>query len=309
MSNVRSILLSGPRIIAPSCVLRPGCTAASRTATLSLSLTVAGSLAFVLVETPPPFVSQLNFTEVLHEAMQPDRLRPFMENATSAPHPTHHGVLDIPEPAATMQVPVVTTPGAQYQLLVAAQSAESAPCCFDRFSVQTFPISDSECRRHANDCCDPRTALADLRPAIQLAGSGAFPVCRDLQSGSGRSCKTLLPARVSTHVHGSFEQEVAFLGAPAGSVTATVTAGGQPLYDARDPVSRQPSSSVFAASKRAPASAALVAQQQVVFEGELIQGSARGGSIYLRCAPCPNAAQSWCAWSGARCLAHSIADC
>lgn len=285
LGEVQSVLLSGPRIIEPSCVLRPGCTASSRTAKLSLSLTVAGTISYVLVETAPPFLPQLNVSEVFNEAAQPDRLRPFMESGISASHPTHHGVLEVLEPAANVQVPIVITPGAQYQLVIAARASTSVPCCFDALGdVQTFPISDGECS--TSDCSDRNQILAELRPDIRVSGSSVFPVCKKSRLvgpiGSGRSCETVLP--IDRHGRLAFEQDVAFLGVAAASVIATATVGSQPLFDSRNPASRQAVTIALSANKRAPAAAALAVQQQSVFEGERIDGSAREGTIYIRCA-------------------------
>jgi hypothetical protein len=238
-------------------------------------MTVTGTLGYVLVTTLPPFMGNLSGTDVYSEAVAPRRLRPFMVNGPTSPIPSHYGLLDITEPAVTVQVPIAIQPNITYQLLVAAQYSErTTPCCFDNTldTIQVYPISDSACR--APDCCNPGQAiLFEMQPEFGVDNGTAFPVGPPVSKAHKEANKVL------------FEQTFATIGAyPAGSDVITVSAGGKSLFASQGP-NRQLASVSILPSKREPVEVKMVVQQQNLYDEESVAGGVegKGRQVYVRC--------------------------
>jgi hypothetical protein len=275
MDKVVSTFLSAPRIIEPFCTLRSSCRPDIQTAKVSFSMTVTGTLSYVLVKTLPPFMGNLTVADVYREALTPSALRPFMVNGTTSPVPSHHALLDIPEPAVTVQVPIAIQPNTTYQLLVAAQySDRTTPCCFNNTldTVQVYPISDSACR--ATNCCNPGQAvLFELQPEFGVRNSTAFPVGPPIGKAHKEANKFI------------FEQTFATIGAAdVASDVITVSAGGQSLYDSQGP-DQQPASVMISPAKRKPVEVKMVVQQETLYGEETLASGAdgQGRLLHVRC--------------------------
>jgi hypothetical protein len=275
MDKVVSTFLSAPRVIEPFCTLQSSCRPDIQTAKVSFSMTVTGTLSYVLVRTLPPFMGTLSVADVYREASTPARLRPFMVNGLTAPVPSHYGLLDITEPAITVQVPVAIQPNMTYQLLVAAQySDRTTPCCFNNTldTVQVYPISDGACR--APNCCNPGQAvLFELQPEFGVRNGTAFPVGPPVGKAHKEASKFI------------FEQIFATIGATdAVSDIITVSAGGKSLYDSQGP-DREPASVMISPVKRKPVEVKMVLQQETLHDEEALASGAegRGRSLHARC--------------------------
>lgn len=273
MIDVKSTFLSSPRIIAPFCISRQTCITGGQTATLSMSMTVVGSLAYVLIP-KGAFNGSLSPQELFQEASDPQRLRPFMLQQGSMPDSSHHGVVDIAHPAVQSQVPLTIANSTAYELLLAAQyNAATAPCCFENVldSVQVFDIA-LPCRDA--DCCKPaESVLANLRPEIRFAAGMAVSTGPPVGH----------PLSESTY---AFTQTFALIGSrPGGRDVVTARAGGSALFTGPGS-DRVPVTMAVIAPKRVPTSVRIVPQQKAMFDEEdsVLGPQQVGREAYIRSA-------------------------
>jgi hypothetical protein len=276
MVDVSSVFLSPPRIIDPMCIARANCATGELIAKLLLSMTVSGRLAYVLLPSDTyndTLIASLTTEQVFAEALAPSLLLNSMQQSAGAIDASHHGVVDIVQPAVSTQVPVGITNNTDYQLLMAAEYSDATtPCCYDTANnvPQVFPINETMCGE-AN-CCNPAETLRELQPNIRFTDAAALPV-------------GAVTGRVLNSFTYAFEQTFAFVGAAPGAVGAVVAnAGGSQLYTSAG-AGRQPTSLQVAAPLRPPAVVRAVVQQSTLYaEADSAVGvTPAGRTLYVRC--------------------------
>ena len=269
MVDLVSTFLSPPRIIDPYCIARRSCLTGEVIASLTFSTTVSGRLAYVLLP-EGAFNGTLTTDEVFAEAATPTLLRPFMLSNTEVDS-SHHGVLDITQPALSTQAPITLQSGVSYQLLMAAKFDDAeVPCCFD--STLEAPVSilinDTLCRDP--DCCHPTDTLRELQPELTFSDGFGVPVGQ-------------MQGRALDDFTYAFEQTFALLGIlPGETGTVVARAGGSQLYTQAGS-GRQATTLEVDALRRSPVSARMVAQQSTLYnEMSLGTEETSGRALYVR---------------------------
>lgn len=278
MLTVSSTFLSPPKIIDPFCLAREDCKTGGLSARISFSMTVSGSLAYILAiqsDTGPPTLTR---DELFEEAVTPSMpsLVSIMEQTNGTVDASHHGIVVVSEPAVNIQIPISIVSGANYTLLIAARyDTASVPCCFDdgAAAVSLYPINSTSCQLEP-DCCSLRRTdiLRDLRPELIFGGSFALPM------GAMRSW----PLDADTQ---AFEQTFALLSSDSGETgTIVARAGGAQLYTGPGD-GRQATALQVTAPRRLPVSLSVVAQQATLYDEppSAIGIQTAGRSLYLRC--------------------------
>ena len=135
MPTPASTVLSPPSIMSPLCTASQRCSGAANTTRLSLSMSVNGTVAYVIVPNTPgtstparssPLPS-LTPKELRAEAENPDVLLPWMVAPFDA---THSGVAEVATPFVRVTVPVNLWNDTTYTLLLAGDDdGDSVPCC------------------------------------------------------------------------------------------------------------------------------------------------------------------------------------
>ena len=130
-----STVLSPPSIMRPLCTASQRCSGAANTTRLSLSMSVNGTVAYVIIPNSPgtsnpahsvPLPS-LTPEELQAEADQPDALLPWMAAPFDS---THSGVAEVATPFVRVTVPINLWNDTTYTLLLAgAYDGGSVPCC------------------------------------------------------------------------------------------------------------------------------------------------------------------------------------
>jgi hypothetical protein len=135
MATPTSTVLSPPSIMSPLCTATQRCSGSSNVTRLSLSLSVTGTVAYVIIpnslgtSTPvhSPPLPALTPDELRAEAARPNVLRPWM----AAPaDPTHSGTAEVATPFVRVTAPVRLLNDTTYTLLLAGHyDGGSVPCC------------------------------------------------------------------------------------------------------------------------------------------------------------------------------------
>lgn len=135
MATPASTVLSPPSIMSPLCTASQRCSGAANTTRLSLSMSVNGTVAYVIIPNAPGTSVPSNSSNLprltpdqLHaEAELPDLLLPWM---VSPLDPTHSGVAQVSTPFVRVTVPVTMWNDTTYTLLLAGDyDGGSVPCC------------------------------------------------------------------------------------------------------------------------------------------------------------------------------------
>ena len=265
--------IAPPQIINPTCIGRASCDSAGITARLSVSLTVPGEAAYLLLEEGQRS-ADVDVDQVFSEAAQPDELRAFMEQVDGDVDSTHHGFVSVPERAVSIAVPVTMRDSISYELVLAARfNASQVPCCYSTpyAQVKAFPgINATFCTDP--DCCSPAETLQELQPVLRFADSFALPMGPMQARRTGNASEY------------EFEQLFALVGARPGSTgTVQAYAGGMQLYDSPSS-GRSHTAAQLQSRRRPPASAKIVLQQETLYdEAEGISGMTEAGrTLHVR---------------------------
>lgn len=140
-----STVLSPPSIMPPLCTASQRCSGAANTTRLSLSMSVNGSVAYIIIPNSPgtstpahsPTLPSLTPDQLRAEAVQPDVLLPWMVDPFDE---THVGVAEVATPFVRVTVPVNLWNDTTYTLLLAGDyDGGSVPCCHaDALQVRPY---------------------------------------------------------------------------------------------------------------------------------------------------------------------------
>lgn len=247
--------------------------------TLSLTMSVDGGIAYVLLPNPPgstvaASIPTLTATALRAEAAAPSVLLPFMEAPVD---PTHHGTVSVATPFVRTNTPVTLRNGTTYTLLMAGEPlADSAvPCCLQQAleTVAVFQLDPGDCGEVA--CCECASpALPELRPDMSFVGGLGLPVSP--AAAQEVSCDAV-----------AFTQTFALIGGSGGSSgnQMAFTAGGSALRVAQTAGAAELRLPVVPL-RRAVASVRAVQQRATYYvEDESAVGAQeQGRRMFFRCA-------------------------
>jgi hypothetical protein len=270
-------VLSPPAIMPPQCTAVQRCSDAQPTTRLALSMSVNGTLAYVVVPNAPGTnapaapLPPLTPDELRAEAAAPSALAPLL---ASPPDARHHGIVRVATPFVRVHVPVALVNGTTYTLLLAGEyDGAGVQCCHaDALqAVRKFVVDPARCG--SVSCCSCASpTLQDVAVAV-TAGSagGAFPASPPL--GMETSCDQF-----------TVTQTFALLGARDAAAELAWAVGGAPLRTAPTPGSPELRLQV-APAPRPPVALRAVLQRSEYYDEDptAVAAADAGRSMHFRC--------------------------
>lgn len=226
--QVASTFLSPPSLLAPACINTMRCSGDTNSTKLSLTMSVDGSIAYILIPNPPGSTAAaslpaLTATQLRAEASAPSTLLPFLDTPLD---PTHFGTVSVATSFVRVNVPITLRNGTTYTLLMVGEPAADSvvPCCLRQAleTVADFQLDPGDCGEVA--CCECASpALPELRPEITFVAGLGLPI--GPPTGQEVSCDAM-----------AFTQTFALVGGAGGSGgdELSFAVGGSPLRVSQD---------------------------------------------------------------------------